>query len=103
MFLLKVQFVNQWGAISCRWQYWDKHLDHIYSKKFPSHQNNLAYHPGPVTPPSGDGSPFCKKLFLKNKQKEAGVGPYLKNTGKRNPKRRKTSKYSLYAAVFRVG
>ena len=31
------------------------------TKKFPIDRNNLAYHPGPVLPPGGDGSPlkFC--------------------------------------------
>ena len=26
-------------------------------KSFPIDKNNLAYHPGPVSPPGGDGSP----------------------------------------------
>ena len=27
-------------------------------KSFPIDQNNLPYHPGPVSPPGGDGSPL---------------------------------------------
>ena len=40
----------------------DKKLDHIFPNKiFPSNQNNLAYHPGPVSPPGGDGSLLFNK------------------------------------------
>ena len=30
----------------------------IQQKSFPIDQNNIAYHPVPVSPPCGDGSPF---------------------------------------------
>jgi len=32
-------------------------------KKLKMLQNDLAYHPGLVSPPSGDGSPFAERKF----------------------------------------
>ena len=64
----------------------DKKLDH--AKSFPIDQNNLAYHPGPVSPPGGDGSPFRMGLtFCVGQIQAYGLGrrlipaiavPYLK-------------------------
>ena len=44
----------------------DKKLDCLGLAQFFSsvHQNNLAYHPGPVLPPGGDGSPVLVILAL---------------------------------------
>ena len=33
-------------------------------KSFPIYQNNLDYHPGPVSPPNGDGSPLAPEVIL---------------------------------------
>ena len=34
-------------------------------KSFPIDQNNLAYNPGPVSPPGGDGSPLASGFLYK--------------------------------------
>ena len=42
----------------------DKKLDHFYHEKsLPIAQNNLAYHPGLVSPPGGDGSPLQTLIY----------------------------------------
>ena len=54
----------QWGAISSRWQYWSRIKSKTIfdqEKSFPIGQNNLTYHPGPVVPPGGDGSPLVDR------------------------------------------
>ena len=51
--------MGECGAISFRWQHWSRIKSYIIfdqEKSFQIDQNNLAYHPGPVSPPGGDGS-----------------------------------------------
>ena len=51
----------------------DKKLDHFSpgKKSYPIDQNNLAYHPGPVSLPGGDGSP----LFATSHEQPWGLFP----------------------------
>ena len=48
---------------STRWLYWSKMKDRsiCFRKKLClKHKNNFAFHPGPVQPPSGEGSPLVQ-------------------------------------------
>ena len=44
----------------------ESYLVLLRKKNFRKNKNNLAYHPGPVQPPSGEGSPLSSNYFCLN-------------------------------------